>query len=516
MLTYDQLTLLTPEERLFYATMQDEDKESFEYFYGYAHGTAEKVVITNREAQLYRDTTDKITLKAVCELVGFIPHSGQQNIFYTLDNKLDTINSLVIAAGRRFGKSKSVSIIALRELLVPHSATVLIAPTFANAKIIFNEVLKFVHQLQLPIESINKGQFNFTLSQGARFTANSEMNIESALGGNFSLALYEEFSTISTGANIHQQMIAPTMLDFGTRPSGILYARQLFIGTSRGKDNQLYDYFLKEEKFSNWKSFTAPSSTNPTLPKSYFDQLLQELGDMLYRQEIMAEFMGSDKNVFHAFNKIANTYSNEPIPRDIPEGKSSMNYFTPNSNSVYVCGIDIGWSDSTTNVFIYRTPNGFYYVQEAYSQSNTATADHIKAYEAIEAKLAGTVDIRFCDPAAAQTINDYIITYNYDVVGAKNDVKDSLQYINQLFSATGANHIPRLYIHEDLKELIRQIQRVNFRSVTSKTSSDPFVKDPAGTHWDLISALRYALYSDRYNMASINVVTSSKKGKYEI
>lgn len=505
MLTYDQLSLLTTEERALYETLEGDERKSFEYFYGYAHGTGDKVVITNKQAEIYRKATDKISIKAVCELVGFVPHRGQQSIIHALDTRKDELNSFVIAAGRRFGKSTSLAIISLRELLVPYSATVLVAPTFANCRIIFGEVLKLVAQLQLPIASMNKGQFNFTLENGARFTANSEMNIESALGSNFSLALYEEFSTVGTGATIHTQMIAPTMLDFGTRDSGILYGRQFFIGTSRGMDNQLYDYFLKENKHKNWKSFTAPSMTNPTLPSAYFEQMRLELGDMLYRQEILAEFIGSDENVFHAFDKVKNTYSNV-MPDTIPSEKHRRNYFQPTKSNEYICGIDIGWSDSTTNVFVYRTPEGVYYVQEAYSQSNTTTAKHVENYRNIESKLPGECEARYCDPAAAQTINDYIETYDYDVIGAKNAVKESLQYINQLLSGSGVDDIPRLYIHEDLHELIRQITRINYKPNNSKASKDPFIKDPEGTHWDLIAALRYALFSDQYNNAALNII----------
>lgn len=507
MLSFEQLETLTKEEREHYATLEGEEKESFEYFYGFAYGTKEAVSITNEEAQLYRDATDRITVKAVCQLVGFVPHAGQQPIIHALDNRKD-LNSFVIAAGRRFGKSASLSIIALRELLVPFSSTVLVAPTFSNAKIIFTEVLKLVAKLQLPVKTMNRGQFNFTLENGARFTANSAANIESALGGNFSLCLFEEFQSTAGGADIHKQMIAPTMLDFGTRDSGVLYARQFFIGTSRGMDSQLYDYYTKEEVLPNWKSFTAPSMTNPTLPQEYFEQMKLELGDMLYSQEILAKFLGSEDGVFHSFDKVVNTYTNEAPPRVLPEGKTLRNYYTPPKDATYICGIDIGWSDSTANVFIYRTPEGRYYVQEAYSKNMTTTEQHIKNYREIEDSLEGINDARFCDPAAAQTINDYITTYDYHVMPAKNDVKPSLQYLNVLFARTGASQEPRLYIHEDLKELIRQLSRVRYKADNGKSSKEPFIKDPDGTHWDLIAALRYALFSDQYNVASINIITN--------
>ena len=94
------------------------------------------------------------------------------------------------------------------------------------------------------------------------------------------------------------------------------------------------------------------------------------------------------------------------------------------------------------------------------------------------------------------------------MVAAKNDVMASIQYINQLFAPSGVNQKPRLYIHEDLVELIRQLSRVRFKPSNTKKSHDPFIKDPEGTHWDLIAALRYALFSDQYNVASLNIITT--------
>lgn len=495
MLSPVELASLSVEDLLTYEGLTDEEKKSFEYFYGFAYGQVEQREITNEEIKIYQDTTDKIRLKTVWQLVNRIPHRGQQPIIYTFDECADTTNSYVTAAGRRFGKSFTLESIALRELLVPYSATILVAPTFSNAKVIFNGVLKLIHQLQLPIEQINKGQFNFTLENGARFTANSSANIESALGGHFSLALYEESQSIANLDTIHKQMIAPTHLDYGVRPSGILYARQFFIGTSRGVENQLYDYFIMEEAHKNYKSFTAPSYVNPTLPKGYFAQMKLELGDMLYAQEIEAKFIGSDDNIFFAFDEELNTYEDGSV--------------TFTKDNYFIVGIDIGWSDSTAAVYIYRTSRG-YYIEDAYSKNFETTENHVIAYREKEQGLLGEVDMRFGDPAAAQTLNDYNLTYDYFVSPAKNDRAESIAHINMLFSPSGVERKPRLFINKKLEELIRQVKRIRRKSGVSLSAKDPFIKDSQGTHWDLIAALRYAIYSDKFNSEELFIATTSR------
>ncbi len=389
--------------------------------------------------------------------------------------------------------SSIMGIVAIRELLIPFSSTILLAPTFNNAKIIFNEVLKIVRKVGLPIESMNKGQFNFKLTNGARFSANSEANVESSLGSFNSLILTDELQSITNIDKIYKQLLQPTLLDYGVRSSGILYGRFVGGGTSRGTENVLFEYYEKEQDIPNWKSFTAPSMSNPTLPSTYFEQMRLELGDMLYRQEILAEFIGQDDNVFFAFDRELNLYDPDTT--------------TFNTQSLYVTGIDIGWSDSTAQVWVYRERNS-YYVHAAYSESNRSTSQHHTSYLEIEETLQGNMDMRYGDPAAAQTLNDYIIDYDYDIVKADNDVAPSIKYINQLFTPTGANHRPRLYINKELTELIRQLTRVRYKQDQSKQAKDPFIKDPNGTHWDLIAAIRYAIYSDKFNMATINILTA--------
>lgn len=490
-LTAQQYAALTEKDYLEYLGLSEEEREQYKYFMGFVTHTAELRVTSNREIKLYQDKCDSIQLKTVAQLLNFVPHKGQQPIFYTYDEQKDLFNNLVLVLGRRTGKSASTSIIAVKELLVPFSSTILLTPTFNNAKIIFNETLKHVQSLKLEIKSINKGSFRFELANGARFSANSASNIESALGTANSLLLCDESQSIPNLEEIMNQMLVPTLLDYGTRPSGILYGRQIYLGTPRGPDNQLYDLYCKQDDFANWKSFSAPSSSNPILPQAYFQQMRMELGEMLYQQEILAQFIGTDDNVFYAFGE-HNLYNTGDVK------------FSRHTD--VIVGIDVGFRDSTAGVFLYRDPSGTYYLDKAYSENMKATSVHVANLKALEAEMIGSTDIRYMDPAAAQLIYDYISDYKYDVVPAKNAVQESIKYINQLLTPTGANEKPRLYINSELKELIRQLKRVRWKDSANKTAKDPFSKDPKGTHWDLIAALRYALYSNQHAVAASNVI----------
>ena len=496
MLTEKQLNNLTEQQLNEYNAANAEEKAQFEYFYGFTFNNSSVITVTKKETELYQRITDTIKLKSVAQLLDFIPHMGQQPIFYTFDERKDLINNLVMVLGRRTGKSASTSVIAIRELLVPFSATILLVPTFSNAKIIFNDVLKHVQQLKLPIKSINKGSFQFELENGARFSANSESNVESALGSSLSLLLVDESQSFSDLNQIVSQMLSPMLLDYGMRSTGVLYGRQIYLGTPRGTDNYLYDLYEKQNQFPNWKSFNAPSTTNPILPTSYFETMRLELGEMLYNQEILAQFIGTGNNVFYAFNKESNTYE---------RGSVVFSSSTPT-----IVGLDIGARDSTAHLILYRTPDGSYYLDQAYSKNMTSTKAHVQAYLEQEQKVLSVPEMRYIDPSAAQARIDLITDYNYECVPANNDIQDSIKYLNVLLSKTGANDKPKLFICSDLTEVIRQVSRVMWKDSANKSSKDPYVKDPKGTHWDIIAALRYAVYSDRFNVASSFVMLSEK------
>ena len=496
-LSHKQLQQISPEELESYEALDAEGKAQFEYFYGFTSIDGDDYIVTNEEILRYQEAAGSIKMKTIAQMLNFVPHKGQQPFFYSFDAQDDLYNAFVLLFGRRTGKSEVVSVAVTREMFLPHSSTILLTPVFENAKIIFQNVLKKINQLGMPIKSINRGSFKIELANGARFSANSAANVEAALGSSNSLVVVDETQSIPGIRRILNMLLVPTLLDYGTRESGILWAHQILIGTPRGEENELTDYYYNELTMANWKSFRAPSTTNPTLPVEYVENMRLELGDMIYRQEILAEIIGSDRNVFYGFKKDRNVYTDED--------------FVGNQASLFINGIDIGWSDSTANLAIYRSAKGSYYVAQAYSQNQTTTEQHVKNYREMEAKMKGECDIRYCDPAAAQTINDYIETYDYDVTAAKNDVMTSIEYINNLLEPTGVNKLPRLYIHESLGELQRQILRIRFKpTIAGKKAKDPFIPDPEGTHWDMIAALRYALYSDQFNMGSVNIITSGR------
>jgi len=447
-------------------------------------------MVQNREIQLYKEVSPKIKLAAIWKLLGMQPHEGQIGLVEAFDND-ETKNSFVLTSGRRVGKSYLAGVTVIREILVPFSNTILLAPTFRNAEIIFNEVYKLVRQLNLPITKINKNNFTMTLENGASFSALSESNAEAGLGSRCSLLVVDETQSIPTIMHVFETLIGPMLLDYGVRDNGILEANVLFLGTPRGVGTSFHEIFLYELTRLNWKSFSSPSSCNPILPKAFLEQQREQLSDKAYREEILAEWLTSGAGVFYAFDLEANTY--DPAKLDL-------------KGSNYILGHDFGTLDSTALVYVYVTKAGDYYVHNAYMANSRTTANHHKEFKRIrEADKAAQAEGSYGDPSAAQVMMDLRETYNYDIQKGFNRIAPGIATLNNLMEAQGINRKPKLYINKNLTELITQIQLITYKNQNGPqvNNGDPFSKHK-DHHFDLVHAMRYAIATHhRQSNASI-------------
>jgi hypothetical protein len=444
----------------------------------------------NQDIITYQELSPKVKLKKVWDLAKATPHGGQSPIIDVFDNN-PLINMFVIVLGRRSGKSFSTAMIVLRELLIPYSNTILLSPSYKNSQIMFNETIKHIKTLGLPIASINKNQFSIELENGSKFTSVTSTNYESALGSRLSLLVVDETQSIPEIKSIFEEVLFPMFLDYGTKENGTLFAKAVFLGTPRGIGTAFHSLYLKELIQDNWKSFNSPSSCNPILPKVFLEQQRLILPDHVYRQELLAEWLSTGQGVFFAFNAENNLYDPEEL-------KFSQ-------EALQISGHDFGFSDSTAMLIIYVDRSGNYYIHDFYQQSARSTKEHVQAFKALEARNPGTLQDRFGDPSAAQTMLDLRSLYDYDVSKGNNRVAPGIACINDLMAVQGLDQKPKLFINKNLGELIRQIRSVSYKANTNGT--DPFNKDPEGTHWDLLAAMRYAIYT-HYRREQAGIIIS--------
>lgn len=441
-------------------------------------------MVVNKEIQMYQQVSDKISLAKVWELLEMTPHSGQAPIIEDFDNNQD-VNEFVVCLGRRSGKSLSTALIVIRELLIPFSNTILLTPSYKNSKILFREVLKFVRQLDLPIEEINKGAFSITLKNGASFGSFTQSNVSSALGSRCSLLVVDETQSVSGILDILNQELNPMKLDFGVKANGVLYANTVFLGTPRGRNSEFHDLYLRQDTQSNWKSYQSPSTCNPLLPVEYIEEQRKVLPDLTFRQEFLAEWISTGSGVFYAFDQEANVY--DPAELDLRGTK-------------FINGYDFGLSDATAMVSAYVTNRGDFYVAEAYMKNQLPTKQHLENFRKQDAKFKGSKNVgMFGDPSAAQLMLDLSSTYNYYISKANNKVGPGLQCLNDLMAPQGMNRKPKLFISKHLIDLIHQVSNVEYKNGSGRVGgagAELFAPPPDRSHhWDLIAALRYCIYT---------------------
>jgi len=450
-------------------------------------------MVINKEIELYQQMSKKVKLEKVWTLLDTTPHSGQSGLIDCID-KDPTKNSFVLTLGRRSGKSIQAGILIIRELLIPFSNTILLAPTFRNSKIIFDEVYKLILKLKLPIKQLNKNNFTVTLENGAAFSALSESNVEAGLGSRCSLLVVDETQSIPTIEHIFDSLISPMFLDYGVNDHGVLNAKAVFLGTPRGVGTPFHVLYLNELTKSNWKSFSSPSYCNPLLPKVYLNEQEKTLSERAYKQEILAQWLSSGSGVFYAFDRELNIY--DPLSLNLSGGN-------------YILGHDFGARDSTALVFVYITKNGDYYVHDAYMANSKPTAVHYENFMKVINRNEGMLEGSYGDPSAAQSMMDLRLTYNYSINKGFNRISAGIAILNDLMEPQGYNRKPKLFINKNLTELITQMQLITWKNeVGPQTNAgDPFSKHKEH-HFDLVHAMRYAITTHyRQSLASMVVVS---------
>ncbi|RTL04064.1 hypothetical protein EKK58_11420 [Candidatus Dependentiae bacterium] len=258
-------------------------------------------------------------------IIRFIkPHPGQQEILKLLAEP--EVNYVCVNAGRRFGKTLLALSWMIKCLLdKPGKQGLIMSKSSKQVSKIFNTCLKLfkpynifktIHRTFRVIEFNNGSVLNFYMSSNHDDVRSSE----------FDYIVLDEFALYPDDAwtNSIQPTLA-NMRDF----------KVLIVSTPRGK-GQWYQLFNRglDPNVKHWKSFTAPTSANPTIPKKFLEDTQLEVPNQVFRQEYLAEFIENGGEVFIIKNE-------NIIPELVKFDKTSKGYI----------GIDIGMKKDFTVIF---------------------------------------------------------------------------------------------------------------------------------------------------------------------
>lgn len=440
------------------------------------------------DIELYQNIKVKLSLKACQAVFKFKPHDAQVEILEVIQE--GAFNTLTLTCGRRFGKSELLSFVATTELLIPNSRVLLITPSYANAKAIFDKVITAVMRANLKILKKDSKLMTFELEAGNTFIVATPKSISNVLGFRYSLVIIDESQDVSHLMENIENKIAPAQADFGERADGFNFSKTVFIGTARTDDNEFFIPFERGiDKVFGYKSFNYPTECNPYISKNYIEKKRQTLPQREFEQEYMGIWQKTnDANIYYAFNKDIHVLPHQQILEKIhPDG-------------LFYSGLDFGFNDNQSLILAYYAKDtGTIYIIDEYVANQRTTKEHHKNFIELETAngihassgkgfsgTGGTNYTRFGDPTARQTINDLAVDYSYFINNASNDIIEGIKVINTMF------HNNKIIISDKCQRLIKEIGKLAWQNEATKTVA----RNKDFGHFDMsFGAFRYLVYS---------------------
>lgn len=292
-----------------------------------------------------------------------IPHPGGQEDILGSNSRFRTL-----AAGRRWGKTRCAAAEIVRRARKPNSMIWWIANTWKNTSRGYREVVR-----QLPPALLAKPAPTYTsttkilqLKNGTMIEFYSGGSPDSMAGEGVDFVVVDEAALIPD--NVWQQIVRPTLMDTG--------GEAFIISTPRGHNWFWKMWKLGQENKADYESWRFPQTANPFVPQEETDAAEDELPTIIFRQEIMAEFLAAGASIFGL-----------GLERD---GSIIDEIVEPRGN-VFV-GIDLAKQEDFTVITADRETDGMPCYYERFNQIDWPTQQNRIAYAIAELEDAPGVE----------------------------------------------------------------------------------------------------------------------------
>lgn len=235
------------------------------------------------------------------------PHEAQARII------ADARRFNVVNCGRRFGKT---------QLGIDRAATpeTLGAPVgwFSPTYKMLLEVWRECDAILKPIiarRSVQERRLEFVTGGVLEFW--SLDNPDAARGRKYRRVICDEAAMVQGLMHAWEYVIRPTLVDYA--------GDAWFMSTPKGRNAfwQMYQWGLDTAVF-DWVCWTMPTSANPFIPDAEIEAMRATMPEMVYRQEILAEFLDDAGGVF----------------RRVMEAATAKEQATAVAGHQYVIGVD--------------------------------------------------------------------------------------------------------------------------------------------------------------------------------
>ncbi len=192
----------------------------------------------------------------------------------------------VVAAGRRFGKSRLAAWLLIIKALESKSKDVCyVAPTFQQAKDVIWADLKELAQDVILHTTENTS--TITLVNGRKIVLKGSDRPDTLRGVGYYYIVLDEYASMKPF--VWEQILRPTLAD--------VRGEAMFIGTPAGK-NHFYDIWQDAGDQEDWAAFSFNSTDNPLIDPKEIEHARQTMSTQNFRQEFEASFQTFSGGIF--------------------------------------------------------------------------------------------------------------------------------------------------------------------------------------------------------------------------
>jgi phage FluMu gp28-like protein len=178
---------------------------------------------------------------------------------------------------------------------------------------------------KIPGVKIKQGDYTVEYPYGGEVRVRSADNPDSLRGEGLDLAVLDECAFMRE--ETWNEVLRPALAD--------RLGRAVFISTPKGRSWFWRLYQKGVEGVDGWQSWQLPTADNPYIDKNEIQEAKEQLPEIIFRQEFLAEFIESDGGVFRRVQEAAVLQPSEPQP-----GRQ------------YVAGVDVASSVDFTVVSV--------------------------------------------------------------------------------------------------------------------------------------------------------------------
>lgn len=204
-----------------------------------------------------------------------------------LEIERDPARFKIVVAGRRFGKTR-YGTWKMSGMGVSGGTGFWIAPRYKLARPGWRDLRGMAQQI--PGAEVKRGAMEVTYRGGGWAAVRTGSDPDDLRSEGLSIAVLDEAAMMKEA--VWREAIRPALVD--------RKGEALFISTPKGIRSWFYDLVGEAETKDDWTVFHYTSYDNPFLDKTEVDAMREELGDLLFRQEGLGEFVDMMGQIFRA------------------------------------------------------------------------------------------------------------------------------------------------------------------------------------------------------------------------